>query len=133
MNERAAVAVAAATAVWRRAVGAIHVLTRARLAVACAVSAQNKMNLGFTPPRTADSTVLFLTSRKLQKSRLKSHRRKSRQRRQSSSRGACWSPPRLVADDPVRLDTPVLLVGFDSGFGLRAKVTIHSARISRRS
>ena len=43
----------------RRGVGAIHVLTRARLAVGCAVSAQNKMNFGFTPLRTADSTLFY--------------------------------------------------------------------------
>ena len=61
-----------------------------------------------------------------------SHRRKSRQRRKSSPRGARRNPPRLVADDSVRLDTPILLVGFNRGFGLRPKITIHSARISRR-
>src|SRR6266478_222502 len=65
--------------------------------------------------------------------RLKSHRRKSGKRGKSSPRGSRGSPPRLVADDSVRLDTPILLVRFNSGFGLRAKVTIHSARISRRS
>jgi hypothetical protein len=38
------------------------------LLLGCAVSAQNKMNFGFTPLSTADTTVLFLTSRKPQKS-----------------------------------------------------------------
>jgi len=65
--------------------------------------------------------------------RLKSHCRESRQRRKSSPRGARGSPPRLIADDSIHLYTPILLVSFDSGFGLRPKVTIHRARISRRS
>jgi hypothetical protein len=30
--------------------------------VACAVSAQNEMNFGFAPLRTADTTALFLAS-----------------------------------------------------------------------
>jgi len=42
---------------------------KSRCAVACAVSAQNEMNFGFTPLRTADTTALFLASSKLQKVR----------------------------------------------------------------
>ena len=48
MSERVVVAVAAATAVC------------APQAVACAVPAQNEMNFGFTPLRTADTTTVFV-------------------------------------------------------------------------
>src|SRR5205814_414762 len=47
---------------------------------------------------------------------LKSPRRKSGKRCESSTRGAGRSPPRLIADDPIHVDSPILLVGFDSGF-----------------
>jgi hypothetical protein len=64
--------------------------------------------------------------------RLKSHRRKFRKGGERSARGSRRSPPRLVANDPIHVNTTILLVGFDSGFGLRPEVTIDSARISGR-
>jgi hypothetical protein len=64
---------------------------------------------------------------------LKSHRRKSGKRGESSTSGARGSPPRLIADDPVHVDGPILLVGFDSGFGLGPEITIDRPRIGRRS
>src|SRR5438132_83840 len=63
----------------------------------------------------------------------KSHRCKSGKRGESCTRGARGSPPRLIADDPIHVDTPILLVGFDSGFGLGPEVAVHRTRIGRRS
>ena len=77
-------------------------------------------------PRVLILTFFYLAT--FDSARLKSHRRKSGKRGERSTRGSRGSPPRLVADDSVRLGSPILLVGFDSGFGLRAKVTIHSAQ-----
>ena len=66
-------------------------------------------------------------------SSIKSHRGKSGKRRESSTRGARGSPPRLIADDPIDVDSPILLVRFDSGFGLGPEITVHRPRIGRRS
>ena len=55
MSERAVVAVKGLLAVASGRPLSVELFvgpTRARLAVACAVSAQNKMNFGFTPLRT---------------------------------------------------------------------------------
>jgi hypothetical protein len=54
----------------------------------------------------------------------------SGKRSESSTRG---TPPRLIADDPVHVDSSILLAGFDSGFGLGPEITVHQTRIGRRS
>ena len=63
---------------------------------------------------------------------LKSHRRKFGKRRESSTRGARGSPPRLIADDPIHVDSSILLEALDSGFGLGPEITVHRTRIGRR-
>src|SRR6266403_455362 len=111
------------------------VLTAMRAAAACSVYPPRRANaFGVSASETIVAACdhrFYLAT--FDSARLKSHRRKSGKRGERSTRGSRGSPPRLVADDSVRLDTPIQLVRFNSGFGFRAKVTIHSARISRRS